>query len=312
MAEAIFRVLRAGTLCTVQDRGRPGFERVGVTEGGPMDRSSHMIGQLLAGNDGGAAGLEIDAQGIALECVEGAVSFAFTGGDFRLSLGGETVSGWLHAEIREGQTLDISQNRWGNWCYLAFSGRVDSTEWLGSRSVNPGWSVSGERLKAGDLIRVTEARAKGLALRRLPTPIFARPKPLIHVVPGPQERFFTPEAFRHFLGDSFAVSSQYNRQGIRLDGPPLAIAGALDMPSEPIARGAIQVDGSGQASALMADHQTTGGYPKIATIVSADQDRLAQLRPRQRLRFAATQPEDAIARLRRRHARLRDYLSALL
>lgn len=311
MAEALFRVTRAGPLCTVQDRGRPGFERVGVTEGGPMDRTSHMIGQMLAGNEGGAAGLEIDAQGIALHCVAGAVSFAFTGGDFTLTLAGERVTGWLTGEIREGQALEIAPNRWGNWCYLAFAGAVDSTVWLGSRSVNPGWSVSGERLKAGDVIRVAEARNRGHALRRIPTPVFARPKPLIQVVPGPQERFFTPEAFRNFLGESFAISSQYNRQGIRLDGPPLTIAGALDMPSEPIARGALQVDGSGQASALMADHQTTGGYPKIATVVSADQDRLAQLRPRQRLRFAATTPEEAIARLRRRAARIGDYVAAL-
>jgi allophanate hydrolase len=132
------------------------------------------------------------------------------------------------------------------------------------------------------------------------------------VVPGPQERFFAPEAFQHFYGESFAVSSQYNRQGIRLEGPPLAISASLDMPSEPIARGAIQVDGSGQASALMADHQTTGGYPKIATIVTADQDSLAQLRPRARLRFMPAAPEAGIARLRQKEARLEAYMRALL
>lgn len=310
MAEAVLRVLRAGPLTSVQDHGRPGFARYGVTEGGPMDRTSHMIGQCLAGNDPHAAGLEIDVQGLALACVSGAVSFAFTGGNFALHLDGESVTGWALGEIRAGQRLEITMGRWGNWCYLAFAGEIQSTTWLGSRSVNPAWSVSGGRLQANDLIHISQARHAGAGLRHIPTPVFARPSERVHVVPGPQERFFAAETFGRFYGESFAVTSQYNRQGIRLDGPPLTISAALDMPSEPIARGSIQIDGSGTAAALMADHQTTGGYPKIATLISADQDGLVQLRPGQRFRFVATTPEDAILRLRRRSARIRDYLSA--
>jgi allophanate hydrolase len=221
------------------------------------------------------------------------------------------MAGWHVAELREGQVLDIAMNRWGSWCYLALAGEVEAKPWLGSKSVNPAWSVSGSRLQAGDEIRITGARPGTLAPQRIPTPVFARPSQIIHVVPGPQERFFAAEAFARFYGETFAASSQYNRQGIRLEGPPLAISTALDMPSEPIARGAVQVDGSGQASVLMADHQTTGGYPKIATVISADQDRLAQHRPHGRFRFTSTTAEDAIARLRRREARIEAYLDAL-
>lgn len=311
MAESILRVLRAGPLTSVQDHGRPGFARYGVTEGGPMDRTSHMIGQCLAGNDPHAAGLEIDVHGLALACVSGAVSFAFTGGNFTLNLDGETVTGWAQGEISAGQTLDITMGRWGSWCYLAFAGDIQSTTWLGSLSVNPAWSVSGSRLQADDLIHISQTRQAGFGLRHIPTPVFARPSERVHVVPGPQERFFAAETFGRFYGTSFTVTSHYNRQGIRLDGPPLTISAALDMPSEPIARGSIQVDGSGTAVALMADHQTTGGYPKIATIISTDQDGLVQLRPRQRFRFIATSPEDAIERLRRRSTRIRDYLATL-
>lgn len=312
MADALIRVLRAGPLTTVQDRGRPGFARYGVTDGGPMDRTAHRIGQALAGNPPEAAGLEIDVQGIHLLCLSGAVRFAFTGGDFSLTLDGVPSTGWLTAELREGQQIDIAMNRWGNWCYLAFAGEIEATRWLASKSVNPGWPVSGSRLKPGDEILIRGAGQGSKEVRRVPVPVFARPSHLIHVVPGPQERFFAPVTFRSFYGESFAISSQYNRQGIRLDGPPLVISASLDMPSEPIARGAIQVDGSGQASALMADHQTTGGYPKIATIITAHQDSLAQLRPRERLRFVMAAPEDGIALLRRREARLEAYLGTAM
>lgn len=311
MADALLRVLRAGPLTSIQDLGRPGFARYGVTEGGPMDRTSHRIAQALAGNPPEAAGIEIDVQGLTLLCVSGAVRLAFTGGDFVLAREGETLASWLMGDIREGQRIDIRMNRWGSWCYLALAGVIEGTRWLGSKSVNPGWAVSGSSLKPGDEIVIRDAGYEDRALRPLPLPVFARPSPLIRVVPGPQERFFAPQSFKTFSEESFAVSTQYNRQGVRLEGPPLTIAASLDMPSEPIARGALQVDGSGQMSALLADHQTTGGYPKIATIITTSQDQFVQLRPRQRLRFEMTTAEDGIDRLRRREARIRDYLAAV-
>lgn len=311
MTEALFRVQRAGPLSTIQDKGRFSFARYGVTEGGPMDRVAHRIGQHLVGNPPGAAGLEIDVQGLTLECLSGEIRLAFTGGDFAVTIGETSMHGWLLAAIRSGERVDIRPHRWGVWCYVALAGEILAPQWLGSHSVNPAWSVSGQPLKPGDEIRVKMPPYEKQAPRHIPVPVFARPRSIVHVIPGPQERYFTPESLTRLYSETFAISTQYNRQGIRLDGTRLTIASALDMPSEPIVRGAIQVDGSGQASVLMADHQTTGGYPKIATVISADIDRLAQLRPRQALHFTATTVDEALERLRRQRALLDAYLATL-
>lgn len=311
MAEAIFSVITAGPLSTVQDEGRPGYARYGVSAGGPMDRTSHRIGQAVLGGVSEGTALEIDLQGITLECLEGEACFALTGGDFTISVAGQDDSGWAVGRIRAGERLVVRPHRWGNWCYLAFSGVIAAGKWLGSRSVNPSLHVTGRRLAAGDVIRVAAVRPDARDPRRLPVPVFARPRPEIRAVTGPQERFFAADAFRLFHGAAFAVSTQYNRQGIRLDGPALPLAAALDMPSEPIARGSVQIDGSGQPSVLMADHQPTGGYPKIATVITADQDRLAQLRPRARFRFLETTSDAAIGLVRRREMLIRNYLDTL-
>ena len=311
MAEALFRVLRAGPLTTVQDGGRLGYAHYGVTEGGPMDCVAHAIGQRVLGNSEDGSALEVDVQGLALDCLAGEVTIAVTGGDFAVKLGQQAENGWIVATIRAGQCLDILPQRWGNWCYVSFAGTIDAPQWLGSRSVNPAVAVSGIPLSAGDTIRVIVGAEACIPFRRLPVPVFARPRPAIHVIPGPQERFFAPQAFARFYGEAFAVSTQYNRMGIRLEGPTLPIAAALDMPSEGIVRGSVQVDGSGTPAVLMADHQTTGGYPKIATVITTDQNRLAQLRPRQLFRFVPTTVARAIGLLRLRRRILADYLATL-
>jgi biotin-dependent carboxylase-like uncharacterized protein len=311
MAEALFQVLRAGPLTTVQDGGRLGHVRHGVTEGGPMDRVAHAIGQRVLGNSEDGSALEVDVQGLALDCLSGEVTIAVTGGDFAVKVGQQAENGWIVATIRTGQRLDIWPQRWGNWCYVAFAGTIDAPHWLGSCSVNPAVAASGKPLAAGDTIRVIVGAEAGILFRRLPVPLFARPRPDIHVIPGPQERYFSPQAFARFYGEAFAVSTQYNRMGIRLDGPTLPIVAALDMPSEGILRGSVQVDGSGTSAVLMADHQTTGGYPKIATVITTDQNRLAQLRPRQLFRFMPTTVIRAIGLLRLRRRLIADYLATL-
>lgn len=311
MAEALFKVLRAGPLTTVQDGGRLGHTRHGVTEGGPMDRVAHAIGQRFLGNGEDGTALEVDVQGLALDCLSGEVAIAVTGGDFTVKVDQQAENGWIVTTIRAGQRLDIWPQRWGNWCYVAFAGTIDAPQWLGSRSVNPAVAASGKPLAAGDTIRVIVGTKTGTLFRRLPVPVFARPRPDIHVIPGPQERFFAPQAFARFYGEAFAVSPQYNRMGIRLEGPTLLIATALDMPSEGILRGSVQVDGSGEPAVLMADHQTTGGYPKIATVITTDQNRLAQLRPRQLFRFVPTTVIRAIGLLRLRQRLIADYLATL-
>jgi allophanate hydrolase len=309
--KALFRVRRAGPLTTVQDHGRIGFARFGVTAGGPMDRITHDLGQRIVGPCAQGTAIEIDVQGLSLDCIEGSVGFVLTGGDFAVAFGQTRETGWVIGGVHAGESVEITPNWWGNWCYLAFYGVIESAKWLGSRSVNPMLVVTGRQLRAGDIIAVTAEQSPKVEPRRIPVPVFVRPRSEIRVVAGPQERFFEPGAFEVLYNKEFAVSPQYNRQGIRLEGPGLRIASALDMPSEAIVRGSVQVDGSGQASILMADHQPTGGYPKIATVISTDQDRLAQLRPRSAIRFFQSTPASAIIRLRRREQLIRNYLSAL-
>lgn len=311
MVDTLLKVQAAGLLTTIQDKGRFGYQRYGVTEGGPMDRTAFAIGQaaLRKGPDGTA--IEIGLGGLKLDCLSGRTAFAVTGGDFTVSLAGRTLQGWTIADLSEGDCLEIRPRRWGNWCYLTFAGDIRAQRWLGSSSVNPALSFTGRPFAEGDEIVIDGGNLRTAASRQLPVPVFARPRPEIHLVPGPQERFFALAAFERLFGQMFAISTQYDRMGIRLEGPELPIATALDMPSEGILRGSIQVQGSGKAVALMADHQTTGGYPKIATVISTDQDTLAQLRPRQAVIFRPVSVERAVQWARIRRGALAAYIKTI-
>jgi allophanate hydrolase len=149
-------------------------------------------------------------------------------------------------------------------------------------------------LRVGQELRVGGAAREGA----LACPVWARPRNRIRVVMGPQERFFAPEVQAAFLTDVFRVTDAGDRMGVRLRGPKLVPEGALSIPSEPILRGSVQVAGDGVATVLMADHQTTGGYPKIATVIGADLDGFAQLRPRDAVVFQAVTPEAAVGAAR--------------
>ena len=158
-------------------------------------------------------------------------------------------------------------------------------------------------------MRGAERRPK--SERDLPLPVTARPRREVRVVLGPQERFFAPEAVEALLTEAFALTGEYDRMGVRLRGPRLAVAGALDMPSEALPRGAVQVPGHGDPIVLLADHQTTGGYPKIAVLASADQDGFAQLRSHDRVTFQAVSAEQAIAAAVWRRGAILRYLEAI-
>ena len=130
--------------------------------------------------------------------------------------------------------------------------------------------------------------------RPVPCPVAARPRSVARVTLGPQDRFFGAEAMADFLTGPWRMTDAWDRMGVRLAGPTIAPEATLDMPSEPIVRGSVQVAGDGVPSILLADHQTTGGYPKIATVLDCDTDALAQLRPGDRLRFLPVSPQQAI------------------
>lgn len=308
---ARLRVVQAGPLVSVQDGGRFGMLRYGVPGSGPMDRGAFAIANAALGNPAGAAGIEVSLGGLELECVVGAVSFAVAGGGFRVGLEGVEIGSWAVAHLRAGERLRLRPGLWGSWTYLCFAGELQVHHWLGSAATHGLSGFGGGKLTLGAEVEVAEARVVPEREGALVCPVFARPRRFLRVVPGPQERFFAPATLQAFLSRPFSLTDSYDRMGVRLAGPPLVPSARLDMPSEPIVRGSVQVAGDGVATVLLADHQTTGGYPKIATVLSCDLDGFVQARSRDAVAFRAVSPEAAVAARRLADRGLARYLEGL-
>jgi allophanate hydrolase len=276
-----------------------------------MDRTAFEIGHAALGTHSGSASIEIGPGGLSLECLEGQVAVAVTGGDFLVSVDGLQRPSWCVVHLRSGSALAVQPGRWGNWCYIAFAGKLEWPKWLGSQSTFPALPVTGKLLETHDLLTVNNPAPLSPSERGLPIPIFSRTRHTIDVVIDPQERFFEKTALDQLFSETYFLSTDYNRMAVRLDGPTLPLSTKLDMISEGVAKGSIQVPGTGLPFVLLADHQPTGGYPKIATTISAHLDAFAQLRPRQPVRFRAVTVEDAVARARTRQMALRKYTEQL-
>ena len=286
----------AGPHVTVQDGGRPGLARFGVPASGAMDRLALATANLALGNAPGAAGIEVSLGGLQLGCVEGPVSFAVAGGGFIVDHVGVKGGSWRVATLHPGERLVIRRGPWGAWCYLAFAGDMPCQSWLGSAATHSQSGLGGGRLGAGAEVVIDGPRV--LPDRQIPCPTFARPLTEVRATLGPQDRFFAPDQLALLETAVWRLSGAYDRMGVRLTGPLLQPRARLDMPSEPVARGSVQVAGDGVATVLLADHQTTGGYPKLATVLDADLDRFAQLRPGDGFRFRLVTATEAV-----RHAR---------
>lgn len=309
MSRAVLKVVFAGPYVSIQDGGRRGYMRFGVPESGPMDRLGLATANLALGNAPGAAGVEISAGGLVLECVEGAVGLAMAGGGFLTSLAGDAGSSWRVAVIEAGQRLAIRPGRWGAWTNLAFAGRLAAREWLGSSATHALSDFGGGRVAGGQRLVIEAPRT--MPARDLPLPVLARFTGRAHVVMGPQDHFFDAAAREAFVEGDWSLTNAYDRMGMRLAGPKILPAAVLDMPSEGIMRGAVQIAGDGVPVVLAADHQTTGGYPRIATVLDADLDAFVQGRPRQPVRFQPVSPAQAIAIARTRHAAVARYLDGI-
>lgn len=299
----------AGPHVTVQDGGRPGLARFGVPASGAMDRLALAAANLAVGNAPGSAAIEVSLGGLQLDCLSGPVSFAVAGGGFIVEHGGQKGGSWQVATLAAGDRLIIRRGPWGAWCYLAFAGQLDATPWLGSVATHSQSGFGGGRVLTGAELTVEMPRV--IAAQALPCPTFARPLTEIRATLGPQDRFFTAEQIAMFEAAIWRLSGAYDRMGVRLTGPALPPDAPLSMPSEPVARGSVQVAGDGVATVLLADHQTTGGYPKLATVLDADLDRFAQLRPGDGFRFRLTLPDEAQRHARRLAALRQSWLEGL-
>jgi biotin-dependent carboxylase-like uncharacterized protein len=298
-------VEQAGPLTTYQDSGRPGMMRFGVPLSGPVDRLALAAANVALGNAPGATAIEISGGGLTLVGGAAPLAFALVGGEFTAAIDGTNVGSHIAATLPAGARLTIRDGCAGNWACLALAGHITAPAWLGSTATHALAGLGGGRIAAGDTITVeTESP-------RFDTPIPLPPPPPadgpIRVVIGPQERYFDPGALDLLAKGPWRIGAAFDRMGIVLDGPAL-VPMSLAMLSDPLVRGTLQVNGSGTATVLLADHQSTGGYPRIATIISADVDRLAQLRPGTPVSFMAVSVGEAIAAARRRRAAIADFL----
>ena len=299
-----FEFLRAGPLTTVQDRGRVGCQKFGVTVSGAMDEVALRVGNILVGNAQDAAALEISFLGPEIR-FRADVALALTGAEVAAELDGRPVP-WYQAFLaRAGQTLDIRHCTRGMRAYLAAGGGIDVPVRLGSRSTSlaAGFGgTEGRPLRDGDVLSVgpiigSPARWAGRTVPGTWRPTFASPQ-TIRVVLGPQDDAFTEAGRRTFLEASYEVTPSSDRMGCRLEGPAIEHAGAADIISDWIPLGGIQVPGNGKPIILLADRQTTGGYTKIATVIGPDIPKLAQVRPGDHVRFQALATAEAQAAAR--------------
>ena len=308
MTEARLRVAFAGPHVTIQDAGRPRLMRFGVPASGPMDRRSFAIANVALGNEPGAPGIEVSRAGLVLECLSGAVTVAIVGGGFIVELGGQKCGSWTIVTVRAGQKLTIRPGPWGSWTYLSFAGHLQSETWLGSAATHGPSGLGAGRLMRDQIITISDAETRESRVGSIPCPVWARPLTTLHCVLGPQDRFFSAQALRDFTSARFFLTDAYDRMGVRLRGPALQPEAALSIPSEAILRGSVQVSGDGAATILLADHQTTGGYPKIATVLSDDIDGFVQCRPHAAIRFQDMMPSAAVDLARNRAHKFADCL----
>lgn len=291
---ATLRVLQAGPGVTLQDAGRWGYLRYGVTAAGPMDVLAHEAANLAAGVAEGAAAIEISVGGLDLTVDEGALGLAIVAPGFRVARDGAAAPPFCALTLEPGQRLSVRAGRSGAWAYLAVSGRIDAPAALGSLSMHVRTGLGGGGLKAGDLLHIVDGRAGPPQPRAITPARDAEDDSPIRIVLGPQDDYFDAANVARFVEGPWRIAARSDRMAYALEGPPIAHARGYNIVSDGIAFGAIQIPGDGAPYIQMADRAPTGGYPKIGTVIGADLGRLAQMRPGARLRFSAVSVAQAV------------------
>jgi 5-oxoprolinase (ATP-hydrolysing) subunit C len=286
-----------GPASSVQDGGRPGSQRYGLTPSGAIDRLALATANTLAGNAPFAAAIEIGPFGASFTAREGAVRVALAGARRNAEIAGRAVAFDTSATLADGEILTLGFARGGAFSYLAIEGAVRGEPMFGSLSVNARAGLGSPHprpLQAGD--ELPAADASGAAERRIELPAIADGP--IRVVLGPQDDEFGDEAKSLFLDSEWKISATSDRMGYRLEGPIIRHLHGHNIVSDGTVNGSIQVPGNGAPIVLMPDRGTSGGYPKIATVISADLGRFAQIPAGRGFRFKAVTMVQAQAELR--------------
>jgi biotin-dependent carboxylase-like uncharacterized protein len=279
----MIRVRTPGLLTTVQDLGRHGLAHLGVPAAGAADRRAFGLANRLVGNQEGAAALEITLAGPELE-LEAGGWLALTGGRVAADLDGRPLPMDVAVRFEAGQVLRVGSVASGLRAYLAVRGGIDVPEVLGSRSTDTLAPVGPPRLEEGARLPVGD-RADGDPFRQVAPTRPVDPEPVLRAVRGPRDDIFTEAALRTLIGTAWAVTSDSDRTGVRLDGPVLERRRKVELASEGMVEGSLQVPPDGHPILFLANHPTTGGYPVIAVVIGPDLPQAAQARPGTRLRF---------------------------
>jgi antagonist of KipI len=296
-------------LTTIQDAGRWGHQANGIPVAGPMDEYSHALASRLVGNRPSAAALEVTLIGPELEANADLVC-AVAGAEFTLSIDGVPLPGHRPFTLRRGARLRFGERTAGARATFAVQGGIAVDPVFGSRAtsvISQMGPFGGRALKAGDVLPIgSEPAASDPSVQNaghvVPLPL-PEGGATLRVIVGPQEQMFTRSAFRTLFGSPYLITTNSNRMGYRLEGPKLAHRDRSDILSDATPFGTIQVPASGQPILLMADRQTTGGYPKIATVIGADLPLAGQLAPGDWIEFRPCTREQAVE-ARRTAARL--------
>lgn len=293
-------VIRGGLQTTIQDLGRPGFEHLGISPSGAADPLSLRLGNLLLGNSEDAAALEMTLSGPSLRFL-GRATIALAGAEMAATLDGQACAHGQPIKVEAGQILELAQVRRGCRAYLAIAGGWPAPLTLGSCSTHCESRIGGffgRGLRKGDRLPLPPGPVSDV---RLSCPRLDEVAPWIfrstfRVTPGAHSHLFSHADRQRFLNSEFTVTDRCNRLGLRLEG--VALEGVPEVASMGVSNGSVQISSNGQATLLFVEQQLTGGYPQIATIIAADLAALGQLRPRDRIHFAAIDREQALEELR--------------
>jgi 5-oxoprolinase (ATP-hydrolysing) subunit C len=285
-------VSNIGPASSVQDGGRPGSQRYGLTPSGAMDRLALAAANTLVGNEPSAAAVELGPFSAAFSAHGGAVHVALAGAPRNADIGGRAVAFDTSVTLADGETLTLGFARGGSFSYLAIEGGIAGEPTFGSLAVNARAGLGSpypRPLQSGDELET--APATGAAGRRIELP--AIPDTPIRILFGPQDDEFADETKKLFLDSEWKISATSDRMGYRLEGPVLKHLHGHNIVSDGTVNGSIQVPGNGQPIVLMPDRGTSGGYPKIATVISADLGRFAQIPAGRAFRFKAVSMTEA-------------------
>lgn len=295
------KILNPGLLSTIQDLGRVGLQKYGVIVGGVMDSLAARIANLLVGNEEGEATIEVTMFGTELEMLEDNI-IAITGGDLKPEIDGESALMWRPILIRKGQVLKFISPLSGSRAYITFSGGLAVPKIMGSKSTHTHAKIGGHKgrkLEKGDILTCGKITERGKIfmkqLKKMNTQfqwsvdfsaLYSHSGlNSIRVLKGSEFDYFDKESQGNFFNQPYKLTLNTDRMGYQLEGLKLALSKQFELLSEGVTYGTIQVPSNGQPIILMADRQTTGGYPKIGQVASVDLPRLAQLQPRDEIKF---------------------------